>query len=405
MAQHSNYWFSTCPTKNNVTSGLVRNIDVLIIGGGIAGITLLHQLINAGITNCYLVEESSVGSHASGRNNGQLFLGTNNLFHKMDKDIGPAYLSFIADNNKKLVGGLRAIKFNDGLLDTGGIRLALSANELEDLQRESDFIDVHQNLKCLMLSQNDVQVLFPGSQFVGGMFVPTEALFNPYKIINGLRELVECKGPRILTNCCVSKVQRNTDDSFSVSIRHKGIIKTKSVVYCTNVYTSELVPELAPNIIGHRNQIIATEILPDDLVKTFPQMSISCNYGFEYMRLHDNRLLVGGMRHAVRNKQVGVLDDGEISPVVYDRIRSFITDYMPMFSGIKYEFTWSNVVCTTTDKLPLVGQLPNRPHEYVMCGFGGYGFSHALNSSLIIRDLLIKGSSSCNLFNPGRFHV
>lgn len=406
MAKHSNYWFGTCPTQHHVTSGLVRNVDVLIIGGGIAGISLLYKLIQSGITSTYLVEESTVGYHASGRSSGQLMLRGAQLFSSMPEEDGIEYLKFISDNNKRFLHGLRNVSFDTGLRDTGGLRLATTEKEFALLKEEAAFIKQHGGLDCPLLSQDEVLSLIPKSNFLGAMFVPTESTFNPYKVVNGLRELVERKGPRVLTGCQVTEVTRTKGDSFSVSIRHRGVIKAKKVVYCNNAYASELLPELSKNMMGFRGQMIATDFLEDDLIRLLPQMSMTCNDCNEYWRLHGGRLLVGGMRHAVRGSQNGILDDGEVSPAVYDRLRNFVNVSLPMVADVKFTHTWSGIMCATSDKLPLVGALPNRPDEFILAGFNGYGYGHALNGSMIIKDLINNGNSShpgVRLFDPGRF--
>lgn len=405
MVNNNNYWFGTCPTRHRVASGLVRNADVLIIGGGIAGMSLLYNLINAGISNAYLVEESTVASHASGRSSGQLMLRGFKLFHEYDEDIGIEYLRFILENNRRFCKGLSADGFDTDIRDAGGLRLAVTDEELEKLTRESEFILKHAQLNCPILDASAVRGILPQSGFVGGMFVPNESTFNPYKAVNGLRELIERKGSRVLTDCQVSNIE-NTDKGLAVSIRHKGVIRSKQVVYCTNAYTPELVPELSKIMSPFRGQMLATDYLENSIAQLLPAMSMTCNDCNEYFRLHNGRLLVGGMRHAVRGQQVGIIDDGEISPSVFDKLRDFVSGALPFVQNVKFTHTWSGIMCATPDNLPLVGALPGRDNEYILGGFNGYGYSHALFGSMIIRDLIKNGTSShpgVKLFNPGRF--
>lgn len=406
MPQHSNYWFGTCPTRHAITAGLVRNADVLIIGGGIAGISVLYQLIQAGITNTYLVEESTIAFHASGRSSGQLMMRGDKLFCQMDEAKGIEYLNFIAENNRRFLNGLRNEKFDTDLRDTGGLRLASNDEEFELLKRESAFVFQHRQLECPIFEREQVQAILPGTPFVGGLFVPTEATFNPYKVVNGMREFIERKGPRVLTDCQVTNVTRSQDGSLSVSIRHKGIIRAKKVIYCTNAYTPELLPELSNVMSSFRGQMVATDFIPDSVLQTLPQASMSSNHGHEYWRLHGGRLLVGGMRRAVRGHQSNIIDDGEVSPTVYDRLRSFVNESLPMLKDVTFTHTWSGIMASTPDQLPLIGSLRNRPDEYILGGFNGYGYSHALQGGMIIKDFITRGESShpgVALFNPLRF--
>ena len=55
----------------------IENCDVIIIGGGIVGLTIAYQLLERDISsNIFIVErESRLGVHTSGRNSGVLHAG------------------------------------------------------------------------------------------------------------------------------------------------------------------------------------------------------------------------------------------------------------------------------------------------------------------------------------------
>ena len=55
--------------------------DVLIVGGGMVGLCLAHQLLERGITTSVTVldKETELGCHSSGRNSGVLHAG---LYYK-----------------------------------------------------------------------------------------------------------------------------------------------------------------------------------------------------------------------------------------------------------------------------------------------------------------------------------
>jgi glycine/D-amino acid oxidase-like deaminating enzyme len=411
MAKHVNYWFETCPPKIKVSAGLIGSADILIIGGGVSGITLLAHLLRAGIQNVYLVEENTIAFHASGRSSGQIMLRGGKSFTEFEKSIGTnatiEYIKFISQNAKRFVKALEGVKFDTDLNVNGGIHLAVDDQELSVLKREYELIDkANAGIVPAMLSEKDVFNLIPSKKsFKGGLFIPAEATINPYKVVNGVKWTLDSKGSRILTNASVESVARNSDGTLVASIRNRGTIRAKKIVYCTNAYVNTLVPELANYMGSFRGQMIATDVLPDNLIEMLPTTSLSCNYGSEYFRLHGGRLLVGGMRHAIRGKQEGILADGEISKTVYNRLRDFLSDIFPALSN-SIEYTWSGVMCSTKDSLPFVGKLHNRPNEYVMAGFNGYGFSHAFNASLIVKDLIVKGSSDLpgtKLFDPARY--
>jgi len=409
--KHSNYWFETCPTKCHNGVGFVKNVDVLVIGGGIAGISTLFHLVRGGVTNAYLLEEATVGYHASGRASGQLMLRGHELFVELAERLGEGaaeeYLRFSALNIRKFTSALTRTKFDTDLVQGGGLRLATTPEELELLRRESAFINdlaKETGVKCIDLTEAEVRSLLPSKGFLGGIYLPCEATVNPYKIVNGTRDLLETSGARVLTNSCVESVDRNDDGSLSVSIRHKGVINAKKVVYCMNAYSSGLLPELKDKFTPCRGQMVATDILPKSAIEALPTMSVSCNNGSDYFRTHGGRLLFGGQRQNVRGQQEGIIYDGEISQTVFKRQKEFLQNHLP-FIDAKFTHVWSGIMCLTEDRMPLVGELPGRENEFIAAGFNGYGVSHAFTAGMIVRDKILKGESllpGAALFDPKR---
>jgi len=55
---------------------MIDRVDVLIIGGGIIGLTIARELLKEGYDNIAILEkEKEIGKHASGRNSGVLHAG------------------------------------------------------------------------------------------------------------------------------------------------------------------------------------------------------------------------------------------------------------------------------------------------------------------------------------------
>jgi glycine/D-amino acid oxidase-like deaminating enzyme len=406
--KHSNYWFETCDSRHVNGVSFVKNVDVLIVGGGISGMSLLFQLARSKSNNVYLAEESAVGYHASGRSSGQLMLRGSKYFTDFeDASVARAYALFLTHNIRRFTRILQTTNADVDLHVGGGLRLACDEEEFRKLEAEVKFINkIAPDTNCITLDRSAIKSIIPSDTFVGGAYIPIEATLNPYKLVNNIRRSIESVGPRIYTNATIESVTPQSDGSLSVSIRHKGVIRAKKVVYCTNAYTPELLPEFKDFMVPFRGQMISTDVLPEESLNKLPTMSMSCNYGSEYFRTYGNRLLIGGKRNAVRGAQRNIIYDGEVSQAVFSRLRDFLNESLP-FVNTKVTHTWGGIMCETKDGLPLVGQLPDRPNEYIMAGFNGYGISHAFLSSVIMRDLLLKGKTDipgASLFFPTR-HV
>lgn len=408
MSRNYNLWFETYPGNKDISTSVVKNVDILIIGGGLAGISLLYYLINSGMISTYLIEENTIGFHASGRSHGQLLLRGSKLFSDLPEKTGTDYFNFIRENNKRFLNGLRNMPFDTDLKDSGGLRLASSEEELVKLEKESKFIAEHGKIDCPIINKKELSSMIYSDKFFGGMFVPNEITFNPYKVVNGLKELVEKSGSHIFTNTQAESIVRNEDNTFTVSIRHRGVIKTKQIVYCTGAYINSLVPKLSKIVTPFRSQMISTEALSPELLQNLPTMSITCNNASEHIRLYGSRLLIGGMRHAVRGQQENIIYDGEISPSIYEKLRLFTTEVFPSLASTKFTHTWSSILAGTQDGFPLIGPIPQCPNEFVMSGMDSFGFSHIILGSELIKNYLNNKPqvhAAAKLFSLERFNV
>ena len=408
MAKHQNYWFETeAPTIVN-RSGIISNADVLIIGGGISGLLVLWQLLRSGVKNVYLVEESHVGYRASGRSSGQLMMrgsrSFSDIFHSYGLKAVNDYIDFIAANNEIMRAWIDEHDLFCDLQEGGGLRLAVDDDELIDLQEEAEIINSAMcGVNPTMLNRDEVKGILFSERFVGAMYVPTDATFNPYMLVNKITAKLDASGRRILSGCSVEEITQR-DEGWAVKIRNKGTITAKHVVHCTNAYASQLLPEFKDFTVNVRAQMIASDKLPESAQKAMPKMSLSCNYGSEYFRLYKDRLLMGGMRHKVRGAQRDIIADGEVSRAVGQHLKNFMEESFP-YIKTPPTHTWSGIISQTNDGFPLVGPIPGRENQYINAGFNGYGFSHALLASYAIRDLITVGETelpAISMFDPAR---
>jgi glycine/D-amino acid oxidase-like deaminating enzyme len=405
MARHSNFWFDTFPAEHRLHSGVPTNADVVIIGGGILGIsTLLHLLDQDKNLSVILLDECGIAEHASGRSSGQLMIRTGRPFSEMNPVDAKDYIQFLERNVLVTQRIIERAEIDCGLVRSGGLRLSMNSVEDEELDEETKTLSKYLRRTIpVRLNRDEVSTLMPSRLFQGGTFIPVEGTFNPYALVNSLASKAEHAGRRILTGCQVEKVSQS-GGNLRVRVRHKGVINARHVVYCLNAYSDELLPEVKSFFTPFRGQMIVTDELPDIIQHSIPKMSMSCNGCSEYFRLYQKRLLVGGLRHAIRGQQEGIRLDGEFSPKLYDQLRGLAFKVFP-FLDTKITNVWTGIMCKTRDGLPLVGPRPNHPNEWIAAGFNGYGMSHGFLTGKIIAEYVTKGRTSYDvgrLFDPHR---
>lgn len=168
--------------------------DVLIVGGGIVGLTLARELLGAGRENIVVVEkEPELGRHASGRNSGVLHAG---IYYAPDSLKARSCLS----------GNLlmRAYCKERGLpvLETGKVIVARNESELpalDELHRRA----TANGAKVEFVDEKRLADIEPMARTAGrALFSHHTAIVDPKAVLQSLRQDLEASGRvRIVTGC------------------------------------------------------------------------------------------------------------------------------------------------------------------------------------------------------------
>ena len=132
---------------------------------------------------------------------------------------------------------------------------------------------------------------------------------------------------------------------------------------------------------------------------------MSSNFCYEYFRMHQNVLTLGGMRWTVRGEEVGITDDTKINPVIAEKLRAYLREHFPDLAEIDIDREWTGIMAGTADGLPLLGEIPGHHGELLCLGFNGYGMSFAFLAGKCMCEMVMAGRAAdpaLKLFDPRR---
>jgi L-2-hydroxyglutarate oxidase LhgO len=172
---------------------LPERTDVLIVGGGIIGLTVARELLRAGRRDVVVLEkEPDLGRHASGRNSGVLHAG---IYYSPDSAKARTCLA----GNKLM----RAFCAEKGLpvLEAGKVIVARSEAELpvlEELHRRA----TANGARVRFVDEKELAELEPMARTVGKALHSLDtAAVDPKQVLRALRAELEGAGVRIVTGC------------------------------------------------------------------------------------------------------------------------------------------------------------------------------------------------------------
>ncbi len=391
-------------------SPLPAACDVAVIGGGIAGIATALHLAERGVQVAVL-ERRTVASRASGRNDGQLLLGLGEHYHRIHGQFGATKArelwAFLARNHVATQATLQRCAVACDLVAAGGLRLAETAHEWQELQEAAALLAAEGKAHQLVPPAELPRWLPPARGFCGALHLPGEAIVQPAAMVRGLAAAAQRAGAAVVEGAEVVALHGESGD-FAVALADGRQLRASAVVHCTSTLARELDPTgfLDRVVFPFRGQIVATDPLPADVAAQFPPYAMSSNFCYEYFRIARGRFVIGGKRWSVKGEELGILDDDSQNPAITANLLEYVREHFPSLAGTAFPHVWTGIMAGTPDGLPLLGALPGQPGAYVLGAFNGYGLSFAFLAGRCLAEILVDGQPAdpaAGLFAPRRF--
>jgi gamma-glutamylputrescine oxidase len=341
------------PPPDRYPGRLPDKADVLVIGGGIAGTSLLLHLERRRI-GAVLVERGQLASGASGRNAGFLLAGVAASYAEAvrtyGRDKARQVWEITNENHDRMVEAARGQEVGHRRL--GSATLASGDEEREQL------IESEQ-----LLHEDGFKATWDGRRLVH----PRDGEINPSLMVAALaRQAAE---GAIREGVEITELHARRND---VEVRAGDDTCVAGVVIlATNAYTPQLVPSV--RIQPTRAQMLAAAP-PAGTVSDMPTYS---HFGYRYWRqLPSGEFLIGGWRDTSMESEL--TSDAEPT----DGIQHHIDDALPGL-GVTTRVThrWAGIMGFTESGLPLAGPLKGVPNVYICAGFNGHGMGFAFMSA------------------------
>lgn len=374
------YWLETTePAPCSAAGALPESADVVIVGGGLAGLASAMYLAEAGARVVLLESRLRLGAGMTGRSAGLGLIGIGDNPHRLRAAIGDAASAEILQfsmQNLDLLAGL-------GVLDrTGGIATS-KGGEVDEIPLTVDSAQAL-GVPCELWSAERVNAAL-GTEGLGpGRFTPSEGLVDPVALTRILAQRALDAGAILLTNAAVTDTA-DLPDGVLLSLSGDRRLRADLVVLASGWTLQALDPWLGDKIYPTRSQMltIATDA-------ALPRYAATAQYGHAYWRPVAGGMLVGGCRWATAHLETGESDDTVTVPVVEERIRGFVAQHLPRVDGPVAK-RWTGIMSFTCDLLPLLGPIPGRPRFVLCTGFNGCQTALGLRAAQAISQGILEG--------------
>ena len=361
---------------------------VVVIGGGVVGVSTLYHLVKKGVTDAVLVERKELTSgstwHAAGLlplfnvsySVGQIHKYSVALYKRLGEEVG-------------LDVGLRAVS---------NIRLARTQDRLDEYNYYTGVARTIGGIDVKFLTPAEIKEVWPLCEtegLLGAIQHTQDGYIQPADLTQALARGARNGGGEINRNTTVTAIDRLPSGEWKV-VTDKGDIVCEHVVSCSGNFarkTGAMVGLRVP-VIPVEHQYIVTEAHPAILerkAKGLPEMGVLRESDSSwYMREEAGGLLLGPYEHGAPVCYVdGPSDASEYELFQEDlerlmpHIETAITR-VPAFGEVGIKKVYNGAIAYTPDGSPIVGPAPgvrnfwlNEGHSFGVTAAGGAGWQLA----------------------------
>ena len=386
---------------------------VVIIGGGVVGVSALYHLAKEGWTDCVLLEknELTAGStwHAAG--NCPSFSTSWAVMNMQRYSLG-------------LYAGLaQEVDYPMNYNVTGSIRLAHSKERMMEFERARS-MGRYQGLDIEMMSVSDMKDAYPYLEthdLEGGLWDPDDGDIDPAQLTQALAKGARDMGARIERFCPATGVSRDGDEWIVHT--DKGDIRCEKVVNAAGYYAQRVGEWFKP--YGGRTVPMATMSHQFFLTGEIPELvewtkekgrkvpllrDVDSSY---YLRQDKNGLNLGPYERNCKGHWMTPDDpmpedfSFQLYPDDLERLEWYIEDAMarvPLLGTAGVERVINGPIPYAPDGLPLIGPMPGVPNAYEACVFT-FGITQGGGAGKVLAEWVVHGQTEWDMWavDPRRY--
>lgn len=397
--QHDTVWLDThaMTYKNPLSENAETN--VLVIGGGIAGLTTAYLCLKEG-KKVILLQQGFLGSGETGRTTAHLSNALADRYFNYEKTFGEAGSRLAAESHAAAISEIERI-VNSEHIDCDFKRLNgylfLSENDKGKTLTEEFGATQRAGIATKMLDA--IPGLADGAD-KNTIEFPQQARFHVLKYLNGLQKAILDMGGKIYTHSRAENITKDGAEAngFKVDAHH--------IVVATNTPINDFVT-MHTKQYAYRSYVIGAKVKKDSVLDalwwdTGDQDSQWAAAPYYYVRLQEldeeyDLLICGGEDH-----KTGQADEEDISyDERYEILEDWARKHFPQMGEVVYR--WSGQVMESIDGLGYMGKNPGDDNTYIITGDCGNGMTHTTIGAMIIRDEIVgRTNKYSGLYDPAR---
>lgn len=375
------YWLLKNGLIQNYPS-LQKNVscDVLVIGGGITGSLMAYQFSKEGYKTI-VIDKRDVSLGSTSASTSLLQYELDEPLYSLIEKVGEnAAVDTYREGVKaidKLEKIVKAVRADCGFQRNKSVYMAHNQKDLQWLEQEFEQRK-RIGLPVKWLTKSKLKTFY-NAIGEGAIESGVGASMDVYRLVHYLLAYA-CKqyGLQVYDHTEMAKIEHAKNGSVVFTDSGNTIRATK-IIYATGYETQSMLKDKVVDLISTYSFI--SEPLAKIPAAFKNTMFWDTEDPYLYMRVADNRILVGGEDEQFKNP--------ELRDRLIDRKQEkLLAKISEKFPGLKLipDYAWAGTFGKTKDALPYIGEHPDFPNSYFILAFGGNGITFSLMGMQILSD-------------------
>jgi len=351
--------------------------DVIIVGGGLMGLSTALHLARRG-TKVIVLEKQSSGRHASGVNAGGL--------RQLNRHMAEIPLTVAAAEMWK---NIRDLVDDDCDVELNGqVRIAETDEELQMLQARVDTLQAQGYQHERIIDSAQLYQLVPSlvSGCVGALYNPDDGSARPFHATTTFRHKALALGAEIHNGVEVLGIEES-NDGWQVDT-NQGVFSALKIVNCAGAWANrfaEMLDESVP-LTPKAPMLMVTERLPPFLDVVVGAVG----HKLSFKQMQNGTVIIGGAHLAQ-------LDfEREQSTINFRDLKTSaqtVAQLFPSMAAVRIVRTWAGIEGFMPDNIPVIGSSAKADGVFHAFGFSAHGFQLSPVIGRIMSELVLDGKT------------
>ncbi len=371
--------------------GVDLDVDVCVVGGGLAGLTVARELALRG-WSVALLEARRIAWNASGRNAGFVLPGfsqsEDRIIARVGLDHAKALWRLSEEGVDYVRKTIRAEKMRGADPVSGWLSVSKS-DAPDEIARRRHLLRRSLGAEVEAWPTEKLRAVLKTDRYFQALHFPRALHVNPLNYALGLAAAAEAAGARLYEETPVLSIDPAGIRKRIVTPQAR--LRAQHVVLAGNVHLGKIAPRVSETLLPIWTYVLVSEPLGERL----PQAIAYRGAVSDGDRADNHYRIVGGDRLLWS----GRMTTWEASPAGrVPALRAALKRVYPQLGDVSFSHAWTGALGRPVHGMPQIGQFS--PGIWLASGFAGHGLNTTAMAGTLIARAIAEGDDAWRLFLP-----